>query len=71
HTLEERKVLEKRFNEYERMFQGEKVPRPHFWSGYRVVPGRIEFWKRRDNRLHERTVYIRRNASWFIKLLYP
>lgn len=70
-TLKDRQELEARFKKYERVFADKAVPRPPFWSGYRVIPEHIEFWKRRDSRLHERTVYIRENASWTIKLLFP
>ncbi|MFQ5865131.1 MAG: pyridoxamine 5'-phosphate oxidase [bacterium] len=70
-TLGERQELGARFNKYKKMFESRDVPRPPFWSGYRVLPERVEFWKRRENRLHERTLYIRENASWVLKLLYP
>ena len=47
------------------------VPRPPFWSGYRVVPERIEFWKQKPFRRHERVVYIREGSAWQEQWLFP
>lgn len=52
-------------------FMGQRVPRPSFWTGFRVVPSRIEFWKRRAGRLHERVLYERHVAQWEKSWLYP
>ena len=52
-------------------FKDQPVPRPPDWSGYRLVPERIEFWKEQPNRLHEREVYIRQNDDWRFTLLAP
>jgi pyridoxamine 5'-phosphate oxidase len=56
---------------YEKEFEGRDVPRPAFWSGFRVWPERIEFWKGRPNRLHERHLYTRVEKGWKIETLYP
>ncbi len=52
-------------------FKGRPVPRPTYWSGYRLVPERIEFWREQPDRLHEREVYTRQGADWKYTLLAP
>jgi pyridoxamine 5'-phosphate oxidase len=47
------------------------VPRPPFWSGYRVVPERIEFWKQKPFRRHERILCTRKNGAWQEQWLFP
>ncbi len=47
------------------------VPRPPFWSGFRVAPERIEFWKQKPFRRHERVVYIREGSGWQEQWLFP
>jgi pyridoxamine 5'-phosphate oxidase len=60
-----------RVAEYEKKFDGESVPRPPFWSGFRLRPEKIEFWKSRPGRLHERHLYTRTEESWTLETLYP
>jgi len=52
-------------------YQDQRVPRPPNWSGYRLVPDRIEFWKQQPDRLHERELYTRAENKWTITLLAP
>lgn len=52
-------------------YQGKEVPRPPFWSGFVLVPERIEFWFDRADRLHERILYTRQGKRWVTTLLYP
>jgi pyridoxamine 5'-phosphate oxidase len=46
-----------RYQELEQKHQGAPVPRPPHWGGYRLIPQLVEFWTRKENRLHDRTVY--------------
>ena len=50
---------------------GENVPRPPHWTGFRLLPDRIEFWISREHRLHERRLFVRDGAGWTSGLLYP
>ena len=63
--------LAERVAEYEAKFEGQPVPRPPFWSGFRLRPERIEFWKSKPGRLHERHLYTRAGESWKMETLYP
>ena len=69
--LETPTALDERVQKYEREFEGKDVPRPKYWSGFRVRPERIEFWKGKPNRLHERHLYTRAGAGWKIETIYP
>ena len=54
------------------LYEGREIPRPARWSGFRVVPDRIEFWKNMPHRLHERVVYERDDSDvWKKTLLNP
>jgi pyridoxamine 5'-phosphate oxidase len=63
--------LAARVAEHEQMFEGRDVPRPPFWSGFRLQPEKIEFWKSKPDRLHERHLYVRSGESWTMETLYP
>jgi pyridoxamine 5'-phosphate oxidase len=69
--LESPGILDERVAKYESEFAGRDVPRPKFWSGFRVSPDRIEFWKAKPNRLHERHLYTKDGDGWRIESLYP
>src|SRR5579871_2416098 len=60
-----------RIGAFTRRFGDGEIPRPPFWSGYRVVPHRVEFWQERPFRLHDRWLYVRVNGAWQCERLFP
>jgi pyridoxamine 5'-phosphate oxidase len=70
-TLSSREELLARVREFELRFEGQDVPRPPHWSGFRVVPDMIEFWYGADYRLHDRLRYELRDGAWGKRGLYP
>ena len=69
--LDARETFEKRFDEMSRRFDGDAVPRPPRWSGFRMKPEYFEFWSDRPHRLHERRVFTPAAGGWREGLLYP
>jgi pyridoxamine 5'-phosphate oxidase len=61
--IKSRALLDAQYEEALARFEGEEVPRPEFWGGYRIVPSRIEFWKGRSNRMHDRIEFVRTIGS--------
>lgn len=71
-VIQSRAVLEERFNELEAQYGEGTIARPQHWGGYRLTPERIEFWKGRSGRLHDRFLYERQaDNSWLISRLAP
>jgi pyridoxamine 5'-phosphate oxidase len=70
-TLASPASLEERIRRVHDRFDGAPVPRPPFWSGFRVVARSIEFWTRDPARLHERVIFRRKNGGWERSLLFP
>jgi pyridoxamine 5'-phosphate oxidase len=69
--LESRFALEKAVAAYAARYAVGKVPRPDYWTGFRVIPEAIEFWQHRDHRLHERQLFTRAGDGWTVQFLYP
>ncbi|MEZ5669456.1 MAG: pyridoxamine 5'-phosphate oxidase [Alphaproteobacteria bacterium] len=66
-------ALEKAVARYATKYAVGRIPRPPYWSGFRIVPRRIEFWQQKPFRLHDRTVYHLSNpeSGWRVEHLYP
>ena len=69
--LTHRSELDARVADAEQRFDGDEIPLPSFWGGYRVIPVVIEFWTHRDDRLHDRVRFSRSGAGWLRERLAP
>jgi len=69
--LESRLAFEKAIAVYAAKYALGAVPRPPYWSGYRIVPVSLEFWQDRPFRLHDRIVFARDGGRWVKTRLYP
>ena len=69
--IERQGDLEARLAALETRYADQAVPRPPHWSGFRLNPSRMEFWRNRPSRLHERHHYTREGGSWRTATLYP
>ena len=69
--LESREALEAKVAEKTAEFEGQEVERPAHWSGWRVLPQTIEFWRDRPFRLHDRLVFTRHAETWETQRLWP
>lgn len=76
-AISSRAELEQQFSAASAKFEGAAVTRPEFWGGYRILPTRIEFWKGRSNRMHDRIVFARTELAvgqygeWSLERLQP
>ncbi|WYL96676.1 MAG: pyridoxamine 5'-phosphate oxidase [Gloeotrichia echinulata IR180] len=71
-VIENREVLEQRWQDFQRRYDNQDIPRPPHWGGLRVIPAEIEFWQGRPSRLHDRLLYTRLDhGSWKIERLSP
>ena len=65
-------VLEEEYKQIESQFEGQEIPCPEHWGGYRVIPEQFEFWQGRPNRLHDRLRYAKTDSDvWKIERLSP
>lgn len=70
--LNSRQVLMQQFNAMKEKWHNREIPLPDFWGGYRVVPHEMEFWQGRENRLHDRFLYLLQDdGAWSIERLAP
>ncbi len=69
--LKNRAALLKRAAQFAKKYKGKNVPRPPYWTGFCVLPNRIEFWKRGAYRLHHRLAYEKKGGRWTVALLNP
>lgn len=70
-VIPDREWLARRVQEYEKQFDGQVVPRPPYWGGWRVIPTEIEFWFGLTGRLHDRFIFERKDGSWKTYLRSP
>ncbi len=69
--LESRFALEKAAAEYTARYAIGEIPRPPYWSGFRIIPETIEFWHDRPFRLHDRVQFRKVEGGWEKVRLYP
>lgn len=70
--MESREEVEKRIEQFNEQFTGDQtIPRPPYWSGFRVVPDAFEFWLEGEYRLHHRLVFRKTASGWEKGALYP
>jgi len=70
-VIANREELERLVRAFDAEFAGRDVPRPAFWGGFRLTPNRFEFWQHRDDRLHDRIVYLANLDGWSLERQAP
>lgn len=76
-NIDTRAALDQQYDSALAKFENSPVPRPDYWGGYRIVPTRIEFWKGRSNRMHDRIEFVRSfnpdgtSTDWQTQRLQP
>jgi pyridoxamine 5'-phosphate oxidase len=69
--LADRETFDRAIQATETRFPDDAIPRPPFWSGWRLTPDYFEFWQDQQYRLHDRLTYTRTNDGWVPGRLYP
>lgn len=69
--MENWQEFEDRIAKFTEKFEGQDVPRPEFWSGFRVVPNRVEFWQEGEFRIHNRKLFRLDGEEWVVSEIYP
>lgn len=71
-VITSREALERRLEQLRAEYEGEEIPLPPYWGGYRVLPETFEFWQEHPNRLHDRFRYSQQaGGGWCIERLAP
>lgn len=70
-SMENDEEFKQRLDEINEDFADQDVPRPPFWSGFRLVPQKIEFWQEGEFRIHQRDLYTKSGNGWEVTKLYP
>lgn len=70
-VIPDRNWIEERQQRFEQAYEGQEIPRPVHWGGYRVNPEMIEFWQGQPSRLHDRVRYQLRDDNWEVVRLAP
>ncbi len=70
-VVESRQALDDAYDKTEKRFEGQDIPRPPHWGGWRLTPTRFEFWQGRQYRLHDRFQYLPEGEGWLIERLSP
>ncbi len=70
-VIENRAILESRYDDFVAQFGEGLIPHPRYWGGYRLTPRTLEFWQSGENRLHDRFRYTRQDEGWLIERLAP
>ena len=71
-VIENRNMLEAKYAELEKKYEGKEIPKPDFWGGFKVIPAIVEFWQGRPSRMHDRIRYMHTGENnWLIERLSP
>lgn len=70
-VIKGRNELDNRYLELLKKYENTEVLKPEYWGGYIVIPDKIEFWQGRENRLHDRILFVKENNKWAFVRLSP
>jgi len=70
-VIENRKTIEEKFQKLQHKFNNQSIPKPPYWGGYIIEPMSVEFWQGREDRMHDRFIYIKHANKWNISRLSP
>ncbi|EWH08515.1 pyridoxamine 5'-phosphate oxidase [Catenovulum agarivorans DS-2] len=70
-VIDSRESLEQKYHALVEQYQGQAVPRPQHWGGYKIVAEQVEFWQGGEFRMHDRFLYQRTKSNWKVCRLQP